>query len=57
LEISAIKEYVEMQLGDVLTTYADISPLKEIIGYNPKTTLHVGLKKFVDWLVNYEGVK
>jgi len=57
LEISAIKEYVEMQLGDVLTTYADISPLKEIIGYNPKTTIHDGLNKFVDWLVNYEGVK
>jgi UDP-glucuronate 4-epimerase len=54
LGIEAIKEYVEMQPGDVLTTYADISPLKELIGYEPKTTLKDGLQIFVDWFKNYK---
>jgi nucleoside-diphosphate-sugar epimerase len=45
---------IEMQPGDVLTTYADISPLKELIGYEPKTTLKDGLQIFVDWFKNYK---
>ena len=57
LGIEAIKEYVEMQPGDVETTYADISPLKELIGYEPKTKLKKGLKIFVDWFKNYKENK
>jgi UDP-glucuronate 4-epimerase len=57
LGVDAIKEYVEMQPGDVLTTYADISPLKELIGYEPKTTLKDGLQIFVDWFKIYKEKK
>jgi UDP-glucuronate 4-epimerase len=56
LGVSASKEYVEMQRGDVLSTYADISGLKELIGYQPKTSLQEGLKEFLDWFKEYRGV-
>ena len=42
-----------MQPGDVEKTYADISKAKEILGYNPKTNFEDGIKKFVDWYMNY----
>lgn len=42
-----------MQLGDVEKTYADISKAKEILGYNPKTNFEDGIKKFVEWYINY----
>ena len=38
-----------MQPGDVTATYADISRLEALIGYQPKVSLEEGLPKFVDW--------
>jgi len=38
-----------MQPGDVSATYADISRLKALTGYQPKVSLEEGLPKFVDW--------
>jgi UDP-glucuronate 4-epimerase len=38
-----------MQLGDVLTTFADISKAKEILGYNPSWSFDEGIKKFIEW--------
>ena len=38
-----------MQPGDVERTYADISKAKKIIGYEPKTTFEIGIKRFVEW--------
>jgi UDP-glucuronate 4-epimerase len=46
-------EFLEMQKGDVYKTYADISKLKKISGFNPKTNLEEGLKIFTDWYVQY----
>ncbi len=47
------KEYAvnvkPMQAGDVDITYANIKKAKELLGYNPKTTMTDGLKKFIDW--------
>ena len=42
-----------MQLGDVENTSADISQLKEWVGFRPKTTIEVGIKKFIDWYIGY----
>ena len=39
------------QPGDVPLTCADISKAKKLLGYNPKTKLHEGLPKFVDWFL------
>ena len=38
-----------MQPGDVAATYADISRLNALTGYQPKVTLEEGLPKFVAW--------
>ena len=53
LEKKAVLDKQPMQLGDVEKTYADISKAKEILGYNPKTNFEDGIKKFVEWYMNY----
>jgi UDP-glucuronate 4-epimerase len=42
-----------MQQGDVEITYADIEYSKAKLGFSPKTSLEVGLKKFVDWYLEH----
>lgn len=49
----AVLDKQPMQLGDVEKTYADISKAKEILGYDPKTNFEDGIKKFVEWYMNY----
>lgn len=49
LNIKAEKEYLPMQAGDVLKTYADISKAKQLIGYSPSVTFGEGIKRFVKW--------
>ncbi|MBC7949418.1 MAG: GDP-mannose 4,6-dehydratase [Chitinophagaceae bacterium] len=44
------------QPGDVPKTYADISRARELLGYDPKTQIHDGLKKFHDWFVQHEAM-
>ena len=44
------KDHVEMQPGDVLTTYADISKAKELLNYKPTTNMEEGLSKYIAWL-------
>ncbi len=45
----AIIEYTTMQPGDVLETHADIAPARELLNYDPKTTITTGLPQFVAW--------
>jgi UDP-glucuronate 4-epimerase len=37
------------QPGDVPITYADISKAKQLLGYQPKIAIEVGIEKFVEW--------
>jgi len=46
----AVKEYQPPQPGDVERTYADISKAAKELGYNPSTTIQLGLKNFAAWL-------
>ncbi|KAI5670201.1 hypothetical protein M9H77_10565 [Catharanthus roseus] len=39
--------------GDVLFTHADVSYARKEFGYQPKTDLETGLKKFVHWYLDY----
>jgi UDP-glucuronate 4-epimerase len=50
--IPAVRKYLPMQKGDVLTTFADISELKKL-GYEPKTAVNEGIGKFVNWYKTY----
>ncbi len=45
----AIKEYKEMQPGDVYKTFADVSELKKEFNYHPDTPLETGINKFASW--------
>jgi UDP-glucuronate 4-epimerase len=38
-----------MQPGDVTSTYADISRLQALTGYQPKVMLEDGLRRFAEW--------
>lgn len=49
LGIKAKKQFFPMQPGDVYQTYADVSELEKDFGFRPKTSLKIGLKKFVTW--------
>ncbi|WP_299380487.1 NAD-dependent epimerase [uncultured Kiloniella sp.] len=42
-----------MQDGDVPATWADVSELTEITGYQPSTTIEEGIGHFVDWYKSY----
>jgi len=53
LGIEAKKEYLPMQPGDVLATYADIEYTKEKLDYGPKTSIEEGLHKFITWYKQY----
>jgi UDP-glucuronate 4-epimerase len=52
----AEKIYMDMQPGDVLKTYADVSDLEQAINFKPSTTLNLGLKQFVKWYKEYYKV-
>ena len=47
------KKYLPMQKGDVHSTLSDTSLLKRITGYNPKTKYQDGIKKFINWYLDY----
>ena len=49
----AIKNYLEMQPGDVSETAADINNLDQIIGFKPSTSIEDGIPKFISWYKNY----
>ncbi|KDR94647.1 UDP-glucuronate 4-epimerase [Peptoclostridium litorale DSM 5388] len=47
------KVYMDMQPGDVLRTYADVSDLERDIDFKPNTSIEEGLGKFVEWYKEY----
>lgn len=49
----ARKNFLPMQPGDVVATYADVEDLRRDVGFEPKTTLTDGIAKWVDWYMNY----
>ena len=53
LGVEAKRELLPMQPGDIKETYADIDPIHRDVGYEPATSLEVGLPKFVKWYQEY----
>ena len=49
----AIKNLMPMQLGDVPDTSADVEALARDVGYRPSTELEDGVKRFVEWYLEY----
>lgn len=56
LNIEAKKEFMPMQMGDVKATCADIDVSIQELGYNPKTPVEEGLKKFISWYKEYYNI-
>lgn len=50
----AIINFAPMHGSDVKDTFADISAAKEDFGFTPKTSIHQGLPKFIEWYKEYE---
>lgn len=49
----AKKNMMTMQPGDVVATYADIKNSQAKLGFNPKTPIEEGIKKFLAWYKKY----
>jgi UDP-glucuronate 4-epimerase len=52
----AVVNLLPMQPGDVRDTFADISAIQNDLGYNPTTSIDVGVPKFIDWFKSYHGM-
>lgn len=51
--VKAVKVMRPMQPGDVTATFADVSKLHALTGYEPKVMLAEGLQRFADWYRGY----
>ena len=57
LGVEADKNYMEMQPGDVLATYANVDDLAADVDFAPNTPLADGIGTFVDWYKDFYKVK
>ncbi len=57
LGMEAKKEYMDLQPGDVPSTYADVDDLVRDVGFKPATPLHVGIGRFIEWYKEYYGTR
>lgn len=51
------KLFESLKEEDVPITYASINKIQEVSGFEPSTNIQEGLRKFVDWYVDYYEVK
>jgi UDP-glucuronate 4-epimerase len=51
----AKKEFLDLQPGDVIATYADIDDLIKDVDFKPRTTIDTGIRRFVEWFKEYYG--
>jgi UDP-glucuronate 4-epimerase len=54
---AAKKEYLDLQPGDVVATYADVDDLIKDVGFKPNTPIEIGIQRFVEWFKSYYGYK
>ena len=52
----AEKNLLPMQPGDVPDTYADVQDLVADVGYKPETPIEEGVRRFIDWYLDFYGV-
>ena len=49
----AKKNFLPMQAGDVLATYADVEDLRHDVGFEPRTPLSDGIARWAAWFLEY----
>lgn len=52
----AIREFAEMQPGDVKETFADIEAARQDLGFEPRVPIDEGIPRFVAWYRDYHRV-
>jgi UDP-glucuronate 4-epimerase len=50
---TAVRNFLPLQPGDVPDTFADVEDLVRDVGYRPATPVEVGIRRFVDWYLEY----
>ena len=53
----AKKEFMDLQPGDVVATYANVDDLMADVGFKPATPIEVGVKRFVEWFKDFYSIK
>lgn len=56
LGMTAEKNFLPLQQGDVPDTYADVDDLVRDVGFRPSTPINIGIEKFIDWYRSYYKV-
>jgi len=55
LGCDAKKEFLDLQPGDVIATYADIDDLIKDVNFRPSTPIETGIRRFITWFKEYYG--
>lgn len=45
--------FLPLQQGDMISTYADVEDLQKSINFLPNTSIKDGVKNFIDWYIDY----
>lgn len=53
LGTKAKKDFLPMQAGDVMATWADTADLEKDLGYKPGTSVKDGVARFIEWYKQY----
>ena len=53
LGIEAKLNLMPMQAGDFLKSHANVDTLVQVLGYKPKHSIESGIKKFIEWYMEY----
>ena len=56
LKKKAVLNFLPLQPGDVLESFADVSDLERAVGFAPKTSLEDGVARFIEWYRSYYRV-
>ncbi len=51
-----VRNFMPIQAGEVLATWADTSLFEQLTGFKPEMDLHEGIEKFVSWYRDYYNV-
>jgi UDP-glucuronate 4-epimerase len=53
LQRKAKKDFLALQAGDVVATYADVDDLTADVGFKPQTPITSGIQHFIEWYRQY----
>ncbi len=53
---AALKEWLPMQPGEVIETFADIEKSQRLLNFRPTVSIEKGISHFLDWFKIYHGL-